>query len=236
MAKRSKRYRQVAQKIEPGVLYDVEQAIALVKEMASAKFDETVEAHIKLGVDPAKSEQQVRGTVVLPHGTGKVPRVVVFAEGEAAKQAEEAGADRVGGEELVQEIEQGWEDFDILVAQPQMMRIVGRLGRKLGPRMPSKKAGTITQDVADVVRELKSGRVEYRIDRGGVIHAPIGRVSFEPQQLAENLYVLLDAIVNARPSGVTGRYIRSITLSSSMGPGVKVDVDKAIAAASKAAA
>ena len=231
MAKRSKRYTALLEKVDRERYYSIDEAIELVKQTASAKFDETVEAHIKLGVDPAKGEQQVRGTVVLPHGTGKVPRVAVFAEGEVAKQALEAGADRVGAEDLVQDIENGWEDFDILVAQPQLMRIVGRLGRKLGPRMPSKKAGTITQDVADVVRELKSGRVEFRIDRGGVIHAPIGKVSFESQQLRENLLTLLEAILNARPSGVTGRYIRSITLSSSMGPGIKVNVDEAIAAA-----
>jgi large subunit ribosomal protein L1 len=231
----SRRYQQVAEKVDRTVLHSVEEAIALVKETARAKFDETVEVHVKLGVDPAKGEQQVRGTVVLPHGTGKVPRVAVFAEGEAAKQAEEAGADRVGGEDLVAEIEQGWDEFDILVAQPQMMRVVGRLGKKLGPRMPSKKAGTIAQDVGEVVRELKSGRVEFRIDRGGVIHAPVGRVSYDDQQLMENIATLLDAVISARPAGVSGRYIRSVTLSSTMGPGVKVDVDKAVAAASKAA-
>ena len=231
MPKRSKRYTALLEKVDRERTYSIDEAIQLVKETASAKFDETVEAHIKLGVDPAKGEQQVRGTVVLPHGTGKVPRVAVFAEGEVAKQALEAGADRVGAEDLVQDIENGWEDFDILVAQPQLMRIVGRLGRKLGPRMPSKKSGTITQDVADVVRELKSGRVEFRIDRGGVIHAPIGKVSFEPEKLRENLLTLLEAILNARPPGVTGRYIRSITLSSTMGPGIKVNVDEAISAA-----
>ncbi len=231
MPKRSKRYTALLEKVDREKFYSIDEAIQLVKDTASAKFDETVEVHIKLGVDPAKGEQQVRGTVVLPHGTGKVPRVAVFAEGEVAKQALEAGADRVGAEDLVQDIENGWEDFDILVAQPQLMRIVGRLGRKLGPRMPSKKAGTITQDVADVVRELKSGRVEFRIDRGGVIHAPIGKVSFPPEHLRENLLTLLEAILNARPAGVTGRYIRSITLSSSMGPGIKVNVDEAVSAA-----
>ncbi len=236
MAKRSKRYLEVAKKVDKDATYPVEEALNLVKELATAKFDETVEVHIKLGVDPAKGDQQVRGTVVLPHGTGKVPRVVVFAEGEAAKQAEEAGADRVGGEDLVKEIEEGWDEFDVLVAQPQMMRIVGRLGKKLGPRMPSKKAGTITQDVAGVVKELKSGRVEYRIDRGGVIHAPIGKVSYPVEHLMENFYVLLDAILQARPAGVTGRYIRSITVTSSMGPGIKVDVDKAVAEAQRVAA
>lgn len=221
----------LVEKVDRDRTYSLDEAIRLAKETASAKFDETVEVHIKLGVDPAKGEQQVRGTVVLPHGIGKVPRVAVFAEGEAAKQALEAGADRVGAEDLVQDIENGWEDFDILIAQPQLMRVVGRLGRKLGARMPSKKAGTITQDVADVVRQVKSGRVEFRIDRGGVIHAPVGKVSFEDAQLRENLLTLLDAILNARPPGVTGRYIRSIALSSSMGPGIKVNVDEAVAAA-----
>lgn len=235
MASHSKRYRESATKVDRTVQHTVAEAIELVKAAASAKFDETVEVHIRLGVDPAKAEQQVRGTVVLPHGTGKVPRVAVFAEGEPAKQAEDAGADRVGSEDLVAAIEQGWDEFDILVAQPQLMRIVGRLGKKLGPRMPSKKAGTIMPDVAEVVRDLKSGRVEYRIDRGGVIHVPIGRVSYSDEQLRENLAALLDAVVAARPGGVSGRYIRSITLTSTMGPGVKVDVDEAIAAASKAA-
>ncbi|MGD9518988.1 MAG: 50S ribosomal protein L1 [Armatimonadota bacterium] len=235
MAGHSKRYKQTAEKVDRTVQYTPAEAIQLVKETSTAKFDETVEVHVRLGVDPAKGEQQVRGTVVLPHGTGKVPRVAVFAEGEAAKQAQDAGADRVGAEDLVTEIEQGWDDFDILVAQPQLMRIVGRLGKKLGPRMPSKKAGTITQDVAEVVAELKSGRVEFRIDRGGVIHAPVGRVSFTEQQLLENLITLLDAIIAARPAGVSGRYIRSITLTSTMGPGVKIDVDKALSALSKAA-
>ncbi|MCD6352122.1 MAG: 50S ribosomal protein L1, partial [Armatimonadetes bacterium] len=161
----------------------------------------------------------------------KVPRVAVFAEGEAAKEAQDAGADRVGGEDLVAAIDEGWDEFDVLVAQPQLMRIVGRLGKKLGPRMPSKKAGTISPDVADVVRDLKSGRVEYRLDRGGVIHVPIGKVSYSEEQLKENLATLLEAIVAARPAGVTGRYIRSVSVSSTMGPGVKVDVDSALAAA-----
>jgi len=231
MGKHGKRYKERAAKVDRTVQYPVEEAIKLVKEMASAKFDETVEAHIRLGVDPAKSDQQVRGTVVLPHGTGKVPRVAVFAEGEAAKEAQDAGADRVGGEDLVAAIDEGWDEFDVLVAQPQLMRIVGRLGKKLGPRMPSKKAGTISPDVADVVRDLKSGRVEYRLDRGGVIHVPIGKVSYSEEQLKENLATLLEAIVAARPAGVTGRYIRSVSVSSTMGPGVKVDVDSALTAA-----
>ncbi|MCX7599129.1 MAG: 50S ribosomal protein L1 [Armatimonadetes bacterium] len=235
MAKHSKRFSAIKTKIDPGQQYSVEDAVKLAKELASAKFDETVEVHIRLGVNPAKSEQQVRGTVVLPHGTGKVPRVVVFAEGEAVRQAEEAGADRVGNEDLIKDIEAGWSDFDILVAQPQLMKSIGRLGKILGPRMPSKKAGTIDTDVAAIVRELKSGRVEYRIDKGGVIHAPIGKVSFTDEQLAQNLYTLLDAVLNARPSGVTGRYIRSLTLSTTMGPGIKIDVDKAVAQAAKAA-
>ncbi len=231
MAKHSKRYAQIAQKVDRTAYYSVADAIRLAKETASAKFDETVEAHIKLNADPAKGDQAVRGTVVLPHGTGHVPKVAVFAEGEAAQEAKEAGADRVGGEDLVQAIAEGWDDFDVLVAHPSMMRHVGKLGKKLGPRMPSKKAGNITPDVGQVVTELKSGKIEYRMDRGGVIHVPIGKVSFSDEQLIENLVTLLGAINRARPAAVTGRFITSLTIATSMGPGIKVDLGDALAQA-----
>lgn len=220
----SKRFQKSAELVDPNLTYSLEDALALVKEGASASFDETVEIAIKLGVEPGKGEQNVRGTVVLPHGTGKVPRVAVFAEGEAVREAETAGADRVGSDDLVKAISEGWNEFDILVAQPAMMRMVGPLGKSLGPRMPSKKAGNVTDDVAGAVTALKSGRAEFKLDRGAVLHVPIGKVSFETEQLAENFQTLLDAVVAARPSAAVGRFIRSIVISSSMGPGIKIDV------------
>ncbi len=220
----SKRFRKSAELIDPNLTYGLEEALALVKEAASAGFDETVEVAIKLGVEPGKGEENVRGIVVLPHGTGKVPRVAVFAEGEAVREAEAAGADRVGSEDLVKAIDEGWNEFDILVAQPAMMRVVGPLGKKLGPRMPSKKAGNVTDDVAGAVTALKSGRAEFKLDRGAVLHVAIGKVSFETEQLVENFRTLLDAVVAAKPSVAVGRFIRSIVVSSSMGPGVKIDV------------
>lgn len=220
----SRRFQKSAELIDPNTTYGLEEALALVKETASANFDETVEIAIKLGVEPGKGDQNVRGTVVLPHGTGKVPRVAVFAEGEAVREAEAAGADRVGGEDLVKAIAEGWSEFDILVAQPAMMRVVGPLGKQLGPRMPSKKAGNITDDVAGAVSALKSGRAEFKLDRGAVLHVPIGKVSFDSEQLAENFRTLLDAVIAAKPSAAIGRFIRNIAVSSSMGPGVKIDV------------
>ena len=220
----SKRFRKSAELIDPNLTYGLEEALALVREAASAGFDETVEVAIKLGVEPGKGEENVRGIVVLPHGTGKVPRVAVFAEGEAVREAEAAGADRVGSEDLVKAIDEGWNEFDILVAQPAMMRVVGPLGKKLGPRMPSKKAGNVTDDVAGAVTALKSGRAEFKLDRGAVLHVAIGKVSFETEQLVENFRTLLDAVVAAKPSVAVGRFIRSIVVSSSMGPGVKIDV------------
>jgi len=232
MTKHSKRYQLVQDKVDRQRRYGVAEAINLVNEMATANFDETVEVAVKLGADPAKGDQTVRGSLVLPHGTGKVPRVAVFAEGEIAKSAEEAGADRTGGEDLIAAIEEGWEDFDVLVAHPAMMGEVGkRLGRLLGPRMPNKKAGNITEDVATVVTELKSGKVEYRMDRGGVVHILIGKVSFTNEQLTENLVSLLQTINQARPAAVTGRFIRSVAMSSSMGPGIKLDLDEVMAQA-----
>jgi len=226
-----KRYRAAAEKVGSRQVYPVDEALALVKQLASAGFDETVEVAIKLGVQPGKGDQNVRGTIVLPHGTGKVPRVAVFAEGETVRAAEAAGADRVGGEDLVKAIDEGWDEFDILVAQPSMMRVVGPLGKKLGPRMPSKKAGNVTDDVAAAVAALKSGRAEFKMDRGAVLHVSIGKVSFDAQQLKENLQVLMGAVIAARPSSASGRYIRSIAVSSSMGPGIMLDTADATAQA-----
>lgn len=220
----SRRYEEAAEKVDAERYYSVDEALELLPEIATADFDETVDCAIKLGVTPGKGDQNVRGTVVLPHGTGKVPRVAVFAEGESVRDAEAAGADRAGGEDLVKAIQEGWSDFDILVAQPQMMRIVGPLGKMLGPRMPSKKAGNITDDVAAAVASLKSGKVEFKMDRGAVLHVPIGRISFGPEKLGENFATLIDAVMAARPATATGRFIRSITLSPSMGPGIKIDV------------
>lgn len=222
--KRGKRYQQLSERLDSQQSYPVAEALRLVKELASAKFDETVEVAIKLGVQPGKGEQNVRGTVVLPHGTGKVPRVAVFAEGEAVRAAQAAGADRVGGEDLVKAIDEGWMDFDVLVAQPSMMKVVGPLGKKLGPRMPSKKAGNVTDDVAAAVAALKSGRAEFKMDRGAVLHVSIGKVSFDLSQLRENFAALVAAVLAAKPSAATGRYILGISVSSSMGPGVKVDL------------
>jgi len=226
--KRGKRYQKLAEKVDASRSYTVEEALALVKELASAKFDETVEVAIKLGVQPGKGDQNVRGTVVLPHGTGKVPRVAVFAEGEAVRAAQAAGADRVGGEDLVKAIEEGWMEFDVLVAQPSMMKIVGPLGKKLGPRMPSKKSGNVTDDVAAAVAALKSGRAEFKMDRGGVLHVPIGKVSFELSQLQENFATLMEAVLAAKPASVSGRYIQGVWVSPSMGPAVKVDLSDAV--------
>ncbi len=223
----SKRFNSISAKVEPKRAYAVEEAIELVRETGTAAFDETVEVAIKVGVDTSKGDQSVRGTVVLPHGTGKVPRVAVFAEGEVVREAEAAGADRVGGEDLVEAIQQGWDEFDVLVAQPQMMRVVGRLGKTLGPRMPNKKAGTITDDIAGTVTALKSGRVEFKMDRGGVVAVPIGKVSFSAEQLRENLDTLVDAVLAARPAAATGRYIVSMSISASMGPGIRLDVSEA---------
>jgi large subunit ribosomal protein L1 len=225
MPKHSKRVRENLKKTSRLESYKPEEAIAIVKQFANAKFDESLELHLKLGADPAKGDQTVRGTTTLPHGTGKQPKVAVFAEGDAAREAEEAGAVRVGGEDLVQAISEGWEDFDILVAQPQMMRIIGPLGRKLGPRMPSKKAGNITPDVGQAVRELMGGRLEYRMDRGGGLHAGIGKLSFSEEQLVENLLSILTTVNRARPAAVTGKFIRSAAISSTMGPGVRLDLD-----------
>ncbi|MDT7896749.1 MAG: 50S ribosomal protein L1 [Armatimonadota bacterium] len=228
MAKRGKRYRQLAESYDRQALHPVQDAIELVKKLATAKFDESVDVAIVLGIDPRKSDQRVRGVVQLPYGTGKKPVVAVIAKGEKAKEAEEAGADYVGAEDLVDRIEKGFKDFDYLIATPDMMRLVSRLGRKLGPLMPSPRTGTVTSEVREVVRQIKSGRLDFRTDPQGVVHAVIGKVSFPTEQLLENFRALLDALLKARPATQRGQYIRSITLSPTMGPSVKVDVGQAL--------
>ena len=223
MGQHGKRYRAAVATLDREQLYTPEEALQRIKEAASAKFDEAVEVAIRLGVEAKSGEQVVRGVVALPHGSGKAPRVAVFARGEAASQAEQAGADVVGAEDLVTKIEGGWKDFDVLVASRDMMRVVGRLGKRLGPRMPNPKAGTVGDDVGAIVRELKSGRVQFRMDRGGVVQASIGRVSYELPKLLENLAALLAAVIRARPANAKGQYLRKIALSSSMGPSLLVD-------------
>ena len=229
MAKKSKKYVEALNKIDRTRLYDATEALSLVAEVATAKFDETVEAHIKLGVDSRHADQQVRGAVVLPHGTGKTKRVLVFAKGEKAAEAEAAGAEFVGAEELVQKIQgENWFEFDIVVATPDMMGVVGRLGRVLGPKglMPNPKSGTVTFDVAKAIDEIKAGKVEYRLDKTNIIHVPVGKVSFGGEKLAENFAALMDAIVKAKPAAAKGQYLRSVTVASTMGPGVKINPAK----------
>ena len=226
MAKKSKKYVEALTKVDRTRLYDATEALGVVVEVATAKFDETVEAHIKLGVDSRHADQQVRGAVVLPHGTGKTKRVLVFAKGAKAAEAEAAGADFVGAEELVQKIQgENWFEFDIVVATPDMMGVVGRLGRVLGPKglMPNPKSGTVTFDVAKAIDEIKAGKVEYRLDKTNIIHVPVGKVSFGGEKLAENFAALMDAIVKAKPAAAKGQYLRSVTVSSTMGPGVKIN-------------
>ena len=225
MSKKGKRYKAILEKVDPYKSYQLEDAIALVKECATAKFDESVEMHIKLGVDPRHADQQVRSTVSLPHGTGHTKRVLVIAAGEKIKEAEEAGADFFGGEEKVAEIEGGWMDFDAVIATPDVMKVVGKLGKVLGPRgmMPSAKTNTVTFDVANAVQEIKAGRVEFRVDKAGIIHNAVGRASFTAEQLTDNIKTLLRAIVKARPAAVKGTYVKGIALSSTMGTGIKVD-------------
>jgi len=231
MAGHSKRYLEAAKQVSKTQLYSVEEAVELAKATSKVKFDPGLDVAIRLGVDPAKGEQTVRGSLTLPHGTGKTPRIAVFAKGEAAGAAEEAGADRTGAEDLIEALDGGWSDFDVLVAHAPLMRDVGKLGKKLGPRMPNKKAGTIAatpEELGSIIRELKSGRVEFKMDRGAVLHVPVGRASFEDSQLLENLDALIGAIVAARPSAAKGRYIVGIALSTTMGPGIKIDVQDAI--------
>jgi len=232
MPKRGKKYLEAAKKVDPTRYYPVDEAIKLVKDVSYANFDATVEAHFRMGLDPRKADQQIRGAVVLPRGTGKKIKILVFAEGEAAKIAEEAGADYVGGDEYVKKIQEGWLDFDVAFAVPQMMGKVGRLGRILGPRglMPSPKAGTVVQPdfLPQAIKEARQGRVEYRLDRTGNVHVAIGKVSFPDDALKENFLAVLDAILRAKPSGAKGQYIKRLTLAPSMGPGVKVDLNQAI--------
>ncbi|SHF09493.1 LSU ribosomal protein L1P [Seinonella peptonophila] len=224
MPKHGKNYRQAVEKVEKEKLYSSTEAIELVKEIAPAKFDETVEVAFRLGIDTKKADQQVRGAVVLPHGTGKTKRVLVFAKGEKAKEAEAAGADYVGDDDYINKIQQGWIDFDVVVATPDMMGQVGRLGRILGPKglMPNPKTGTVTFEVERAVNEIKAGKVEYRADKSGNVHVGIGKVSFAAEQLAENLQTLADALLKAKPAAAKGTYMKSVTLSSTMGPGVPV--------------
>ena len=229
MAKKSKKYTQAVAKIDRTKLYDSKEALDLVAEIATAKFDETVEAHIKLGVDGRHADQQVRGAIVLPHGTGKTKKVLVFAKGEKAAEAQAAGADFVGAEDLVQKIQkENWFDFDVVVATPDMMGVVGRLGRVLGPKglMPNPKSGTVTFDVAKAIDEIKAGKVEYRLDKTNIIHVTVGKVSFGGEKLTENFAALMDAIVKAKPAAAKGQYLRSISVASTMGPGVKVNPAK----------
>lgn len=227
--KHGKKYVEAAKKIDRSVAYDPEEAIKLVKETASAKFDETVEVHVRTGCDGRHADQQVRGAVVLPHGTGKTVRVLVFAKGAKADEAQAAGADFVGAEELVPKIQNdGWLDFDVVVATPDMMGVVGRLGRVLGPKglMPNPKAGTVTMDVTKAIADIKAGKIEYRLDKANIIHVPVGKVSFSDEALGENFKALMEALVKARPSSLKGTYMKSVTLASTMGPGVRVNAAK----------
>ena len=225
MKRRGKRYQESLKLIEKGMAYEPKAAFELIEKMPKAKFDETIEAHFKLGVDSKLADQQVRGVIVLPHGTGKTQRVLVFAKGEKAKEAEAAGADFVGAEDLIPRIEkENWFDYDVIVATPDMMGVIGRLGKVLGPKglMPNPKSGTVTMDVTKAVKDIKAGKIEYRLDKNNIIHCPIGKLSFGTDKLVENYTALLDAIVKAKPAAAKGQYLRGISVSSTMGPGVQV--------------
>ena len=229
MPKRGKKYQDSLKLVDRSKLYDVNEAIELVQKTAVANFDETIELAVRLGVDPRHADQQVRGTVVLPHGTGRTERILVFAKGEKAKEAEEAGADYVGGEELMKKIQdENWFEFDVVVATPDMMGVVGRIGRILGPKglMPNPKAGTVTFEVAQAVQEIKAGKVEYRVDKAAIINVPIGKKSFGTEKLTENFKTLMSAIIRSKPAAAKGRYLRSVTLASTMGPGIRVNGSK----------
>ena len=227
--KKGKRYAEAAKLVDRAATYEVAEAIDLVKKSASAKFDETIEAHIRLGVDGRHADQQVRGAVVLPHGTGKSVKVLVFAKGPKADETQAAGAEYVGAEELLPKIQkEGWLDFDVVVATPDMMGIVGRLGRILGPKglMPNPKAGTVTMDVTKAINDIKAGKIEYRLDKTNIIHVPIGKASFSEEQLADNFQTLIDAVIKAKPAAAKGQYLRSVTITSTMGPGIKLNTTK----------
>lgn len=229
--KRGKKYVEAAKLIERGNLYDKEEAVALVKKSAVAKFDETIEAHIRTGCDGRHADQQIRGAVVLPHGTGKKVRILVFAKDAKAEEAKAVGADYVGAEDLIPKIQnEGWFEFDVVVATPDMMGVVGRLGRVLGPKglMPNPKAGTVTMDVTKAVNDIKAGKIEYRLDKTNIIHVPLGKASFTEEQLADNFQTLIDAIMKAKPAAVKGQYLKSVTLTSTMGPGVKINPAKLV--------
>lgn len=224
--KRGKKYQEAVKSFDKAAQYDVAEAISLVKKNATAKFDETIELHIRTGCDGRHAEQQIRGAVVLPHGTGKSVKVLVFAKGTKVDEAQAAGADYVGGEELIPKIQnEGWLDFDVVVATPDMMGVVGRLGRVLGPKglMPNPKAGTVTMDVTKAVHDIKAGKIEYRLDKTNIIHVPVGKASFTEEQLSDNFQTLIDAIVKARPSTLKGQYLKSVVIAPTMGPGVKIN-------------
>jgi large subunit ribosomal protein L1 len=233
MTQHGRKYLEAAKLVEADRRYDIDEASELLPKLSISKFDGTVEAHLRLGVDPRHADQLVRGTVVLPHGTGKTSRVIVFAQGEKAQEALRAGADEVGGDDLVKRIDDGWFEFDVAIATPDMMGTVGRLGKKLGPRglMPNPKSGTVTFDIERAVSEIKSGRIEFKVDRAGIVHVPVGRASFTPEQLAANVATLVDAVNRAKPSGAKGTYMRTLTLAPTMGPGVRIDIPSALAAA-----
>ena len=236
MARHGKKYLEAAKLVERGRVYPPGAAVELARQTSTVNFDATVEAHLRLGVDPRHADQMVRGTVVLPHGTGKVVRVAVFAQGDKAQEALRAGADEVGGEDLVKRIEAGWLEFDVALATPDMMGQVGRLGKILGRRglMPNPKSGTITFDLERAIREVKAGRVEFKVDKAGIIHVPFGKVSFEADALSANLATLVDAVSRAKPTGAKGQYFRGLTIASTMGPGIRVDIPAVIAAAAAA--
>ena len=225
MPKHGKKYEEASKLIDKAAQYEVSEAIELVKKTATAKFDETVEVAFKLGVDPRQSDQMIRGAVVLPNGTGKTQTVLVFAKGEKAKEVEAAGADFVGADDIVAKIQGGWFDFDVAIATPDMMGVVGKIGRLLGPKglMPNPKTGTVTMDVTKAIADVKAGKIEYRVDKTGIIHAPIGKASFEQEKLEENFKTLVDVLIKAKPASSKGQYIRSVTVSSTMGPGVKIN-------------
>jgi large subunit ribosomal protein L1 len=231
MAKHGKQYLEVLKQVDDARLYEPREAVALLKQTSYVKFDATVELHFRLGVDVRHADQQVRSTVVLPHGTGKQVRILVFAQGDKAREAEEAGADFVGAADLVKQINEGWLGFEVAIATPDMMQAVGRLGKILGPRglMPNPRAGTVTFDLARTIREVRSGRVEFRTDRSGLIHVPVGKISFDDERILDNVAAMIEAVVAAKPSGARGQYVRSITLTSTMGPGIHLDTSSALA-------